>query len=96
MCIRDRARVTRVMSRFPLRNLLSWKLPTISFYKINSVSYTHLDVYKRQQWIRLAGTQKITMFRWLASATIDEGTGKIVLTLDQSLKPHLIQLKRCV
>ena len=45
------------------------------------------------QWIRLAGTQKITMFRWLSSATIDEGTGKIVLTLDQSLKPHLIQLK---
>ena len=44
------------------------------------------------QWIRLAGTQKITMFRWLSSATI-EGTGKIVLTLDQSLKPHLIQLK---
>ena len=43
--------------------------------------------------IRLAGTQKITMFRWLSSATIDEGTGKIVLTLDQSLKPHLIQLK---
>lgn len=36
------------------------------------------------QWIRLAGTQKITMFRWLSSATIDEGTGKIVLTLDQS------------
>ena len=34
------------------------------------------------------------MFRWLSSATIDEGTGKIVLTLDQSLKPHLIQLKR--
>ena len=33
------------------------------------------------------------MFRWLSSATIDEGTGKIVLTLDQSLKPHLIQLK---
>ena len=29
------------------------------------------------QWIRLAGTQKITMFRWLSSATIDEGTGKI-------------------
>ena len=28
-----------------------------------------------------------------SSATIDEGTGKIVLTLDQSLKPHLIQLK---
>ena len=45
------------------------------------------------QWIRLTGTQKITMFRWLSSATIDEGTGKIVLTLDQSLKPHLIQLK---
>ena len=45
------------------------------------------------QWIRLAGTQKITMFRWLSSATLDEGTGKIVLTLDQSLKPHLIQLK---
>ena len=45
------------------------------------------------QWIRLAGTQKITMVRWLSSATIDEGTGKIVLTLDQSLKPHLIQLK---
>ena len=45
------------------------------------------------QWIRLAGTQKITMFRWLSSATIDEGTGKIVLTLDPSLKPHLIQLK---
>ena len=45
------------------------------------------------QWIRLAGTQKITIFRWLSSATIDEGTGKIVLTLDQSLKPHLIQLK---
>ena len=45
------------------------------------------------QWIRLAGTQKITMFRWLSSATIDEGTGKIVLTLDQALKPHLIQLK---
>lgn len=45
------------------------------------------------QWIRLAGTQKITMFRLLSSATIDEGTGKIVLTLDQSLKPHLIQLK---
>ncbi len=45
------------------------------------------------QWIRLAGTQKITMFRWLSSAPIDEGTGKIVLTLDQSLKPHLIQLK---
>ena len=45
------------------------------------------------QWIRLAGTQKITMFRWLSSATIDEGTGKIVLTLDQSLKPPLIQLK---
>ena len=45
------------------------------------------------QWIRLAGTQQITMFRWLSSATIDEGTGKIVLTLDQSLKPHLIQLK---
>ena len=45
------------------------------------------------RWIRLAGTQKITMFRWLSSATIDEGTGKIVLTLDQSLKPHLIQLK---
>ena len=45
------------------------------------------------QWIRLAGTQKITLFRWLSSATIDEGTGKIVLTLDQSLKPHLIQLK---
>lgn len=45
------------------------------------------------QWIRLAGTQKITMFRWLAGATIDEGTGKIVLTLDQALKPHLIQLK---
>ena len=45
------------------------------------------------QWIRLAGTQKITMFRWLSSATIDEGTGKIVLTLDQSVKPHLIQLK---
>ena len=45
------------------------------------------------QWIRLAGTQKITMFRWLSSATIDEGTGKILLTLDQSLKPHLIQLK---
>lgn len=45
------------------------------------------------QWIRLAGTKKITMFRWLSSATIDEGTGKIVLTLDQSLKPHLIQLK---
>ena len=45
------------------------------------------------QWIRLAGTQKITMFRWLSSATIDEGTGKIVLTLDQSLKPHLTQLK---
>ena len=45
------------------------------------------------QWNRLAGTQKITMFRWLSSATIDEGTGKIVLTLDQSLKPHLIQLK---
>ena len=37
--------------------------------------------------------RKITMFRWLSSATIDEGTGKIVLTLDQSLKPHLIQLK---
>ena len=47
----------------------------------------------KMQWIRLAGTQKITMFRWLSSATIDEGTGKIVLTLDQSLKPHLIQLK---
>lgn len=45
------------------------------------------------QWIRLAGTQKITMFRWLSGATIDEGTGKIVLTLDQALKPHLIQLK---
>lgn len=45
------------------------------------------------QWIRLAGTQKITMFRWLSGATIDEGTGKIVLTLDQTLKPHLIQLK---
>ena len=45
------------------------------------------------QWIRLAGTQKITMFRWLSGATIDEGTGKIVLTLDQELKPHLIQLK---
>lgn len=25
------------------------------------------------QWIRLAGTQKITMFRWLSSATIDRG-----------------------
>ena len=45
------------------------------------------------QWIRLAGTQKITMFRWLSGATIDEGTGKIVLTQDQALKPHLIQLK---
>ena len=45
------------------------------------------------QWIRLAGTQKITMFRWLSGATIDEGTGKTVLTLDQALKPHLIQLK---
>ena len=45
------------------------------------------------QWIRLAGTQKITMFRWLSGATIDEGTGTIVLTLDQALKPHLIQLK---
>ncbi len=45
------------------------------------------------QWLRLAGTQKITMFRWLSGATIDEGTGKIVLTLDQALKPHLIQLK---
>ena len=45
------------------------------------------------QWIRLAGTQKITMFRWLSGATIDEGTGKIVLTLDPALKPHLIQLK---
>lgn len=45
------------------------------------------------QWIRLAGTQKITMFRWLSGATIDEGTGKIVLTLDQALKPHLIHLK---
>ena len=45
------------------------------------------------QWIRLAGTQKITMFRWLSGATIDEGPGKIVLTLDQALKPHLIQLK---
>ena len=45
------------------------------------------------QWIRLAGTHKITMFRWLSGATIDEGTGKIVLTLDQALKPHLIQLK---
>lgn len=45
------------------------------------------------QWIRLAGTQKITMFRWLSGATIDEGTGKIVLTLDLALKPHLIQLK---
>ena len=25
------------------------------------------------QWIRLAGTRKITMFRWLSSMTIDEG-----------------------
>ena len=28
-----------------------------------------------------------------SGATIDEGTGKIALTLDQALKPHLIQLK---
>ena len=35
------------------------------------------------QWIRLAGTQKITMLRCLSSANIDERSGKIVLTLEQ-------------
>lgn len=45
------------------------------------------------QWIRIEGTQKYTILRWLESATIDQRTGKIVLTLSPLLKPHLIQLK---
>lgn len=45
------------------------------------------------QWIRIQGTQKITMFRWIESATIDQSSGKILLTLSPILKPHLIQLK---
>lgn len=45
------------------------------------------------QWIRIEGTQKITMFRWINESTIDKGTGKITLTLSPLLKPHLIQLK---
>ena len=81
------------------------ELPRYEFLKLCGVDPHNGSMYKqvkkniedianaKVQWIRLAGTQKITMFRWLSSATIDEGTGKIVLTLDQSLKPHLIQLK---
>lgn len=45
------------------------------------------------QWIRIEGTQKITMFRWIDGTTIDKRTGKITLTLSPFLKPHLIQLK---
>ncbi|UWP68542.1 replication initiation protein [Subdoligranulum variabile] len=45
------------------------------------------------QWIRIEGTQKITMFRWIDGSTIDKRTGKITLTLSPFLKPHLIQLK---
>ncbi len=46
------------------------------------------------QWIRLAGTQKITMFRWLSSATIDEGHRQDRADAGSNRsKPHLIQLK---
>lgn len=45
------------------------------------------------QWIRIEGTQKLTMFRWIDGSTIDKRTGKITLTLSPLLKPHLIQLK---
>ena len=82
-----------------------YEMSIYEFLQLCGVDPHHGSMYKqvkkniedianaKVQWIRLAGTQKITMFRWLSSATIDEGTGKIVLTLDQSLKPHLIQLK---
>ena len=55
MCIRDRSGISRPLSTFnnvvfpePLFPITAVKLPFSIETEIPSVSYTHLDVYKRQ------------------------------------------------
>jgi len=50
------------------------------------------EIADKSMWIYIA-EKKSRLIRWIATPSIDEGTGTINIKLDENMKPYLLQLK---